>query len=451
MKNGTVKILLIEDEKPEIYARRLESEKFGVVTARSGSEGISKFEGSSVDAVFLDLRLPDLHGFEVLKKIREIDPLIPVFVMTAYGDIESASTSHKRGAVEFLVKGSIDWDGIPELIHNHVKKRKIELDAAKVKRTLNEGSGKYSPPLAIVGQSFKMKEVFATLARIGEQDVTVLIQGESGTGKELIARTLHLQSIRKDKPFVAVNCAAIPEALLESELFGYERGAFTGAVEANIGKFEYASDGTIFLDEIGDLSLHAQAKILRVLEQREFERIGSSKSIKTGARVITATSKNLEEGIKARTFRGDLFYRLNVVSIHLPPLRERKEDIPLLCEYALKMFNDKYNKKVRQISAESMSYLFKYGWPGNVRELIHIIESGVILSRETALSPDALPEKIKNIEPQPSSDLRLDSMIRSHISDVLKSASGNRSKAAKVLGIDRKRLGRIIRKHDLNI
>ncbi len=396
---GKARILIAEDEKPqrELLEGFLKKEGFEVEAVSNGREALVKLKDQMFDIAVLDYKMPDLDGFHTLKEIRKLYPDLPVVMMTAYGTVETAVASMKEGALDYLTK-PIDLE---ELL---LKFQKVLERSTLIQenRALKEKLQDQLPFHHIVYGSPEMEEVMGLVARVAQSQATVLIRGESGTGKELIANAIHYASPRSSKPIVKVNCSAIPETLLESELFGHEKGAFTGAIQRRVGRFEEAEGGTIFLDEIGDLSPAIQVKLLRILQEKEFQRVGSNLTLKVDVRVITATHRNLEEAIKKDLFREDLYYRLNVISIQLPPLRERRGDIPLLIDHFLKRYSQENQKTVSDISKEARGLLLRYPYPGNVRELENLIERAVVLCRGELITSQDLPFHLKEEKPEGS-------------------------------------------------
>jgi two-component system nitrogen regulation response regulator GlnG len=429
------------------------------------------------DLVLLDLKLPKINGLDILKELKKENPKLPVVIMTGYSSTETVIESMKEGAEDYIAK-PFQLEKLEEVINQVLKRKDFRLSfkAPLIKRIdFDEATGE------IVGQSPEIVEIAKLIGQVAGTDAPVLITGESGTGKELVARAIHSNSLRKDKPFLSINCAALTETLLESELFGHEKGAFTGAYTRKLGKFEQCNGGTIFLDEIADMSLLTQGKVLRVLQQQEFERVGGTQTVRVDVRVIAATNKSLVSCIKTNTFRVDLFYRLKVVSIHIPPLRERKSDVPLLINYFIKKYTAKSGKQVEGISKEALEFLTNYPWPGNVRELENNIYTAVVMSKEGILLPEHFPvfhekgnkvnidfQKIKEdyskifsevLEPLShrlfcaSQGKVYDHLIwaleKSVISAVLKYTKDNQVKAAKLLGISRNTLRDRMSKYNL--
>jgi len=385
------KILIADDEigVRELFKELLKDE-YEVILASDGADTIKKIDKYFPEVMLLDIRMPKKDGLEVLSIIhdREI-PIVPIIV-TADRDINSAIKAMKLGAYDYIVK-PFENDKVLKIIKNAFEKQNLEKTVKNLKKEVIRYYGFNN----IIGQSKPMQEVYEIMNKVLDNDSTVLITGKSGTGKELIAKAIHFNGIRKDKIFVAVDCASIPETLIESELFGHEKGSYTGALKQKIGKFELANNGTIFLDEIGNLKLDIQAKLLRVLQEREFSRIGGNQKLTVDVRIIAATNAKLEELIKQGLFREDLYYRLNVVPIHLPSLKERADDIPLLIQHFLKKFNQSFNKKV-SISQKAIDYFMKYSWPGNVRELENTVQRLVVTASRNVIDVADLPEQIRD-------------------------------------------------------
>ncbi len=385
-------LLIVDDEPNVVYSlkKRLKSDSLDVIAASTAREGIEMVIDRNPDAVLLDVRLPDMSGLDAFEVIREHDPRLPVIIITAHATTETAIEAMKRGAFEYLLK-PLD---LPEL--QDIVSRAIHLgNLSRVPAVFGEEEPADMLVDRIVGLSAPMQAVYKNIGRVAPQDVNVLILGESGTGKELVARAIYSHSQRSKKPFLAINCAAIPESLLESELFGHERGAFTGADRRRIGKFEQADHGTIFLDEIGDMSLATQAKILRLLQDGRFERVGGNETISTDVRIIAATNQDLESLVSQGRFREDLYYRLKVFGIQLPPLRKRMDDLPLLVDHFAKLASRELNKPIRTAPPETMEILKAYDWPGNVRELQSAIKYAFVQATGDVLAPDWLPENVK--------------------------------------------------------
>jgi len=390
--------LLVVDDEPNVrysIKKQFESDALEVAVAETGRQGLELARQFRPDAVILDVRLADTSGIEVFDRIRELDPRLPVIIITAYAATETAIEATKRGAFEYLLK-PVDFHQLREVVQ-----RALELSRFRHVPAVFGDEEQIEDAERIVGRSSAMQEVYKAVGRVAPRDVTVLILGESGTGKELVARALFHHSARTAAPFLALNCAAIPETLLESELFGHERGAFTGADRRRIGKFEQAHGGTLFLDEIGDMSAATQAKVLRLLQEQRFERLGGNETIQTDVRLIAATNKELDEEVAAGRFRVDLLYRLNVFAIRVPPLRERREDIPLLIEYFLPRFSRSLGRNVHSVAPEAQRCLLSSSWPGNVRQLQSVLKYAIIQGSGDVLTLDCLPENLRG-NPAPS-------------------------------------------------
>ncbi len=454
------RILIAEDEDRlrRLFAMLLSNAGYKMSLAEDGQAAWDLFQKEKPDVVVTDLRMPNVDGMELLTKIKEDSPGTPVVVVTAFGAIESAVDAMKAGAADYLTK-PVDVDELKLALEQARQWREIVAENLRLRA---ETKNQYDFA-SIIAESDLMKETLDLAAQVSNSEATVLVYGESGTGKELIARAIHLNSPRSRGPFEPINCAAIPEHLLESELFGYERGAFTGAVDSKPGVFEVASEGTLFLDEIGDMAFPLQAKVLRALEERTFKRLGGSKMIHTNTRFVAATNRNLTAMVKDGEFREDLFYRLSVFPLEIPPLRERPEDIVPLTEHFLGRFCKQMGKPVPEIAPASRKMLLEHGWPGNVRELQNVIERSVILLQGPSLNPDVLgrrfgaPESI--LSPQfgrkeafslPPEGFNLDEHVRGLINQALSRARGNKSAAAKMLGISRATLRYRIEKYGLD-
>lgn len=390
MTDGKADILIVEDHKNvrEILFLSL-SDNYNLFSASDGRKALEIISERNIDLVLLDIRLPEINGMDVLKQIKDTHNSIPVIMLTAVKTVDSAVTAMKLGAYDYVTK-PFDIKELMILMEKALEKRNLEQQNLYLKNELEKTGGFEK----IIGKSEKMREIFKLIKSVSKGDATVLITGESGTGKELVARAIHNQSKRAKKLFVPVNCAAIPENLLESELFGYEKGAFTGAFERHLGKFEIANGGTIFLDEISTMPLPMQAKLLRVLQERVVDRVGGTSQVEIDARVISATNTDLKHEVDNKRFRSDLFYRLNVIPIIIPPLRERTEDIPLLIGHFLDKYNKEFGKKIKEFEPDAMHVMTSYTWPGNVRELENLIERIVVLSDMNIITKDKLPPEI---------------------------------------------------------
>jgi nitrogen regulation protein NR(I) len=451
------KVLIVDDEANVLYSLKagLETDELAVLTAKTAKQGLAAVAKDRPDVAIVDVRLPDQSGLELFERIKELDPRLPVIVATAFAETDTAIEAMKRGAFEYLLK-PLDLHHLREVVDKAVELRRMRTVPAQ----FDQASG---PAHAdrIVGQSPAMQEVYKAVGRFAPQDVTVLILGESGTGKELVARALYQHSRRADRPFLAINCAAIPENLLESELFGHERGAFTGADRQRVGKFEQANGGTLFLDEIGDMAPGTQAKVLRVLQDQKFERVGGREAVEVDVRLIAATNRRLDEMVAAGRFREDLLYRLNGVTIALPPLRDRPEDVPVLVSHFIRQANDKLGKQVRSVTPEAMQALVTHPWPGNVRELQNAVRYAVIRAVSDVVTPDCLPATVRGQAAAPApADVRLgdvrelvrallagggtdiyrqviQEVDRAVLDEVLRAVAGNQVQASELLGISR--------------
>lgn len=439
-------ILVIDDEEVILDSCReiLSKENYEVKLASSGKKGLELIRKNVFDVIIVDLKLPDINGIEILKRIKKDNPDIIVIVITGYATIASAVEVMKLGAYDFIPK-SFTPDELRIIVKRGLEKRRLTVENILLKERLmikDEDE-------IIIGKNKVMHQIYKLLKKVGPTDSTVLIYGESGTGKELVAKAIHRHSLRNSAPFVTVDCGSLAETLIESELFGHVKGSFTGAITTKYGRFELASSGTIFFDEIGNISLKIQGKLLRAIQEREITRVGDTKPIKIDVRIIAATNKNLEEIVKKGEFREDLFYRLNVVPINLPPLRERRDDIPHLVNYFLKKYSIKRRKEVISISNPAMEILVKYDWPGNVRELENVIERAVVLSEGKVIEPiDLLHYKL--IEKTSEKPIKyLEEVEKEHISKIFKIFEGNKTRTAKYLGIDRKTLKMKLKKYHI--
>jgi two-component system response regulator AtoC len=435
-------ILLVDDEPAvlETLETILEGQ-FRVIKALSGEEALGKIAGESVDLVFLDIAMPDINGMEILKRIKECEENLPVIMATATDSARQAVKAMQSGACDYIAK-PFDIDEVITVARKAIGQGKLRREVMYLRSQRQEAGFEN-----IIGKSKKIKETFALIEKVSQNDATILISGESGTGKDLIARAIHFKSPRKQKPFIPINCASIPENLLESELFGYEKGAFTVAVNQRLGMFELADEGTLFLDEISGLRLDLQAKLLRVLEGKEIRRLGGAKIIKIDVRLISATNIDLKRAVQEGKFRQDLYYRLNVVPVYLAPLRERKEDIALLIEHFLKKFNQGFRRAISGLSKEAMEYMVNYDWPGNVRELKNVVERLVVLSNDGLITPGDLPFDIfikggliKGFDAEGGLREASRDFQKQYIEAVLARTGGNKVRAAKILRIHRNAL-----------
>lgn len=434
----------------EMCKELLKSKGYASDVVASGTEAIEKASMDGIYTIVLtDLVMPDIDGIEVLKKVKQQNPNIDVVVMTSYGTVTNAVEAMKLGASDYITK-PFKRDELIIIIEKILQLQRLE---GEVDRLRSELSEKYTFG-NIIGESPKIKKIFEIISNVSNTEANILIQGETGTGKELVARAIHYNSARKDYPFIKVDCAALAETLLESELFGHEKGSFTGATRDRIGRFRTADHGTIFLDEIGNISLAVQAKLLRVLQDSEFEAVGSDEPIKVDVRIIAATNANLEEHVEKGLFRRDLFYRLNVIRILLPPLRERIDDIPMLVSHFLSIHNKKNRKNVEGVSREALNKLMSYTWPGNIRELENVIERAVILCKGKIVEPVDIPlyqEKTGSLQDLSGKPLQvlMDQVERQVIINTLESTGADKEKTAKILQISRASLYNKINKHKI--
>ena len=446
------RILVVDDEPAqlELAGGFLKKRGFETVLAESGEKALRSFCDKSFDLVLTDQKMADMSGLELVNAVRALNPETAVIVMTAYGTIETAVSAIKAGAADYLTKPL----NLDELLYRieQVRERHRLLTENRELREALQGRHRIE---GIIGESGQMLEVVSLVRRVAPSEASVLIRGESGTGKELIAKAIHFASPRAAGPLIRINCAALPETLLESELFGHEKGAFTGALVTRKGRFELADGGTLFLDEIGDLPLHLQAKLLRVLQEREFERVGSSQSIRVNVRILSATHRDLEALLKVGQFREDLYYRLNVVTILLSPLRERRQDLPLLIDHFLRVFAEKNGKRIRGFTHEARETLLRYDYPGNVRELENLVERAVVLTRDEVISKDDLPLMVqppeKGAEEEGGSSLTaaVEGMERQMIREALARSGGVQTRAAEMLGISERALRYKLKKYGL--
>jgi len=449
---GMDRILMVDDDPNlcRVMKDFLEREGFEVLTADSYAQGKPLLKGGGLNLVITDLKMPGKSGMDLLALSRKLLPAVPVIMVTAFGDVEAAVAAIRQGAHDFIVKPVDEADLLNAI-------RKALAESAKNRELLSDYFEEAPDAISgFIGKTPAIAEIVRTVARIAPTEATVLITGETGVGKELIAKGIHLGSPRREHPFVKVNCAAIPETLVESELFGYERGAFTGAVINKPGRFEIAHRGTLFLDEIGDVPLHLQVKLLGVLQDRFFERVGGVRTIKVDTRVIAATNRDLAADVKSGRFRSDLFYRLNVVPIHVPPLRERREDILLQAEYLVDKFRSKHGKGALALAPETASALLANDWPGNTREMENVLERMVLLSDEPLLRPEHLPPELRGAPAGPSPATMKGKVEevqrvaeRRLIVEALEKAKGNRTRAAQALGISRRTLQNKLKAHGL--
>ena len=448
------RILIVDDEKNtrEGLSRALRP-SYEIMLADSAEQALSLLSQESVDIILTDLRMPGLDGLELLERVTRRTPHPLVIMLTAYGSVESAVEAMKKGAYDFLMK-PVNLDQLDILLRRAIRSREMETENVDLKKQLDSKYGLES----IISLSPQMQEMFEVIRQAAPTQATVLIQGESGTGKELVAQAIHRLSPRAAGPFIAVHCAALSTTLLESELFGHEKGAFTGAVERRRGRFELADGGTLFLDEVSEIDPSVQVKLLRVLEERKFERVGGHEPIEVDIRLISATNRDLKALVDAAKFRSDLFFRLDVVGITLPPLRDRVGDVPLLCNHFLKQFSEQNSKPIEELTADALNILSAYSWPGNVRELKNTMEKMVVLTRGSKLTARDIPAGIRSAVEELQAKQRpaigtfvpsgsIEDAEKAMILDALRQRDENRTKAAKQLGISRRTLHRKLRKY----
>ncbi len=427
------KILIVDDElsvRDSLREWFLE-DGFEVETAEDGNAALKKLDEGPYDIMVIDLKMPGMDGVTLQKRVREIDKSVAIVILTAYASVETAVEALKAGAYDYVTK-PVDPDDLSNLVRNILRQKELAEENIRLKEKVSE----LAPVTAIVGDSPKMKRVLELIRTVAESDSTVVILGESGTGKELIARAIHAQSKRRFFPIVAVNSGSIPETLLDSELFGHEKGAFTGAQYRRKGKIELADGGTLFLDEIGDIAPKMQIDLLRVIESKKFTRLGGNQEITSDFRLVCATNRDLQKLVEDGSFREDLFYRINVFSIYIPPLRERREDVMPLARHFIEKYARAMGKPAKQITPEAEALMLGYRWPGNVRELENAIERAMVIGKREVIGPEELPLAVEANAAQPS-DMSLSAVERAHIESVLEEVEGNITQAAKVLGIDR--------------
>jgi len=444
--------LLVADDDPglrESLERTLTREGYRVVLASDGRAALERVQAGGVDLIVTDLRMPGLTGLELLRAAKAIMPDVDVILLTAFGTVEEAVKAMKDGAYDFLTK-PFRREQLIKLIDKALERRDLIEQNRALKKQLEDIRAKGQ----MIGASPSFRRMLTLVEQIADSSATILIQGESGTGKELVARTIHERSARRNGPFVAVNCAALPETLLESELFGYEKGAFTGAAGRKEGRFELANGGTLFLDEVADLSLVTQPKILRVLQEGEFERLGGTRSLQVDVRIVAATNQDLSEMVKEKRFREDLYYRLNVITVRVPPLRERHEDIRVLAQHYLRVYAAKNGRKLEGFSNEALERLESYAWPGNVRELENLIERTVLLARKDRIDAEDLPEEVAGVKRPPRDAILelvgtpLDEIEQRLLDETLRITGGNKTQAAKLLGIDVRTVARKLERRE---
>jgi len=444
--------LLVADDDPglrESLERTLTREGYRVVLASDGRAALERVQAGGVDLIVTDLRMPGLTGLELLRAAKAIMPDVDVILLTAFGTVEEAVKAMKDGAYDFLTK-PFRREQLIKLVDKALERRDLIEQNKELKKQLEDIRAKGQ----MIGSSPAYRRMLSLVEQVADSSATILIQGESGAGKELVARTIHERSGRRAGPFVAVNCAALPETLLESELFGYEKGAFTGAAGRKEGRFELANTGTLFLDEVADLSLVTQPKILRVLQEGEFERLGGTRTLQVDVRIVAATNQDLAEMVKENRFREDLYYRLNVITVRVPPLRERHEDIRLLAQHYLRVYAAKNGRKLESFSNEALERLESYKWPGNVRELENLIERTVLLARKDRIDAEDLPEEVAGVKRPPRDAILelvgtpLAEIEQRLLDETLRITGGNKTQAAKLLGIDVRTVARKLERRE---
>lgn len=448
MKNN-IQVLIVDDELivRESMSNWLMEEGYTVDTASDGNDGLECIQSKNYDLAIFDIKMPGMDGIELLKKTKEIYPDIPILVMTAYASIDTAVQAIREGAYDYIVK-PFDPENVSHIIKKAVKFKMLEKENILLRKQLEKKYGFDE----IIGMSKTMEDIFKLIRTVADSEAVIMIRGESGTGKELIARAIHANSKRKYGPLIALNCGALPESLLESELFGYEKGAFTGAQYSRKGRIEMANGGTLFLDEIGDISPKTQLDLLRVLQEKIIYHLGGAKPIEIDARIVSATHCDLEKAVREGSFREDLYYRLNVVTIKVPPLRERKEDIPILTNHFLHKFSIANSRSIDNISSEAMKAIIDYNWPGNIRELQNIIEQAVVICKENEIGIEDLPDTMRNVITKTGDETTartLDEFEKQHITKILNTNLWNISKTAKELDIDRVTLYNKIKKYKI--
>jgi len=464
MTQTQMTVLIVDDEVElrknvvDILTTSIPEVQFKITEADNGKQAFELFEKGDFDLVIMDVRMPEMNGLEALKLIKESDPRTFVVIMTAHSNLQDAVTAIKDGAYDYIEK-PVNPQRLAELVRKSLEAHEMVSSLALSNPIFDD-----DVESEFVGSSQKMKEVFGLIYKLCKVDTTVMIRGENGTGKELVARAIHYNSPRKSGSFVAINCGAIPENLMESELFGHEKGSFTGASERKIGKFQVANNGTLFLDEIGELRPDMQVKLLRVLQEKKFLPVGSNREVKSNARIIAATNRNLEKMIAEEDFREDLFYRLNVMPIFLPPLRDRRDDIPALVQHFIKKFSKAHNSMINGISREAIETLKAYRWPGNIRELENAIERGFIVENSTMIQPESLPDAVRKIETvagtlstAPSSNAPLDFELfkeqaeKDFIVSALKANKGRINQTVAQANIPKNTLLRKIKKYGITV
>ena len=459
-QSSRFEILAVDDDpQMQFFLKEALERQYAVTVKGTAEEALAALKGSRFDLILMDVRLPGMSGLDAVDEIQKFDRRTPIIVMTAHGTRDTALEAVRRGAYDYFTK-PFRLDEMEIVIRRALEKKGLMLEVERLREQI-AASGRRG---RIVGSSRAMEEVLRLIDRVGPTDSTVLILGESGTGKELIAEAVHESSLRRTKPFIKLNCAAIPETLLESELFGHEKGAFTGAVGRKPGKFEQSDGGTLLLDEIGDMTLATQAKILRALQEREFQRVGGTQTIRVNVRILASTNKDLEKAVKEGTFRDDLYFRLNVVTLNIPPLRERREEIPELADHFLAEANTRLARTITRLAPDTLAALMEYGWPGNVRELRNMIERAVVVNDGDVLTLSSFPAPIRPIEAPGApgagrwdtlQDLSLDEKVaqleRAFVMDALARAGGIQAAAARLLGVTERSVWHLVKKHRIEV
>ena len=456
----TYQVLVVDDDpQMQFFLKEaMDLQQYAVSVAPSAEAAIEAIGKGSFDLILMDIRLPGMSGLDAVEAIQQLDCRTPIIVMTAHGTRDSALDAVRRGAYDYFTK-PFSLDEMEIVVRRALEKKRLQAELDRLSAQLASGRRRGR----LLGSSRAMEEVFTLIDRVGPTDSTVLILGESGTGKELIAEAIHEQSTRRGKPLVKLNCAAIPETLLESELFGHEKGAFTGAISRKPGKFEQADGGTLVLDEIGDMTLATQAKILRALQERELQRVGGTQTITVDVRILASTNKDLERAVREGTFRDDLYFRLNVVTINVPPLRERRDEIPELADHFLAEANTRLRRSIRRLAPDTLAALMEYGWPGNVRELRNVIERAAVVNDGDVLLLGSLPSALRPAESpvgstarwEALSNLTLDEKVaqleRAFVVDALARAGGVQAAAARLLGVTERSVWHLVKKHRIEV
>jgi len=460
--NSTFSILAVDDDpQMQFFLKEALQQNYEVTVAGSAEDALAAIRGSRFDLILMDVRLPGMSGLDALHEVQKLDYRTPIIVMTAHGTRDTALQAVRMGAYDYFTK-PFKLDEMEIVIRRALEKKRLIGEVERLRERLASAGRRGR----LLGSSRAMQEVLRLIDRVGPTDSTVLILGESGTGKELIAEAIHESSTRHSRPFVKLNCAAIPEALLESELFGHEKGSFTGAVGRKLGKFEQADGGTLLLDEIGDMTLATQAKILRALQEREFQRVGGTQTIKVDVRILASTNKDLEKAARDGTFRDDLYFRLNVVTIEVPPLRERRDEIPELADCFLAEANARLHRSIMRLAPDTLAALIEYGWPGNVRELRNMIERAVVVNDGDVLALSSFPAPIRPAEPAAGAgggqgrwdtlqNLSLDEKVaqleRAFVLDALARSGGVQAAAARLLGVTERSVWHLVKKHRIEV